>query len=240
MTPQPVNSLAQDTGVHLWTCHPARKRIDQKTGRVATMLAKFENLSLVALAVAAISLPGTAQAGTGSATGTATMAVVSQCSVSGATINLGTYVATNTWYTLANRTGINFSGSYTSGTSGQEYLNYGSVTCDTGTPYTLSIAGSGTGGTLKLTVNSQVAAFQPAVKRLGGAVVADSDAAFPGVGNIMTTRPLSGTGNGTAQSIAGNVLLTNSSAGFGSTVTLTAPFSQIGVYTDTLTYTLTF
>jgi len=93
---------------------------------------------------------------------------------------------------------------------------------------------------LKLTVNSQVAAFQPAVKRLGGAVVADSDAAFPGVGNIMTTRPLSGTGNGTAQSIAGNVLLTNSGAGFGSTVTLTAPFSQIGVYTDTLTYTLTF
>lgn len=204
------------------------------------MFAKIKNLSSAALAVAAISLPGAAIAGTGSATGAATMSVVSQCSVSGANIHLGTYLSTNTWFTVGNATGINFNNGYTAGSQGQEYLNYGSVTCDAGTPYTLSIAGTGTSGTLKVTINAQVGAFQTAVKRIGGTVVTDSDAGFTGVGNIMTTRPLSATGTGTAQTVLGSVLLTSSGAGFGSTNSLTAQLNQKGVFTDTITYTLTF
>lgn len=204
------------------------------------MFAKIKNLSSAALAVAAISLPGAAIAGTGSATGAATMSVVSQCSVSGANIHLGTYLSTNTWFTIGNATGINFNNGYTAGSQGQEYLSYGSVTCDAGTPYTLSIAGTGTSGTVKVTVNAQVGAFQPAVKRIGGTVVTDSDAGFAGVGNIMTTRPLSATGTGTAQTVLGSVLLTSPGAGFGSTNSLTSQLIQKGVYTDTMTYTLTF
>lgn len=204
------------------------------------MLSKFKNLPFAAFAVAVMALPGAAHAGTGSATGTATMAVVSQCSVSGANINLGTYLSTNTWFTVGNATGINFNGGYTAGSQGQEYLNYGSVTCDAGTPYTLSIAGTGTSGTVKVTVNAQVGAFQPAVKRIGGTVVTDSDGGFAGVGNIMTTRPLSATGTGTAQTVLGSVLLTSPGAGFGSTNSLTSQLTQKGVFTDTVNYTLTF
>lgn len=204
------------------------------------MISNFKNLSSAALIVAAMTLPGVAQAGTGSASGTSIMTVVNQCSVSGTNISLGTYLGTHTWYTVGNATGINFTNTYTAGTQGQEYLNFGSVTCDAGTPYTLSIAGTGTGGAVKLTVNSSVSAFQPAVKRLGGTVVSDSDAAFSGVGNIMTTRPLSGIGTGAAQTVLGSVMLTNSGVGLGSNFLLTSPLTQKGVFTDTITYTLTF
>lgn len=202
------------------------------------MLSKFKNLPLAAFAVAAMALPGVAHAGTSSATGTATMSVVSQCSVSGANIDLGTYLSTDTWATVGSVVGSNVSYTYTAGSRGQEYLNFGSVTCDAGTPYTLSIKGTGPNGAVNVAVNSQVAAFQPAVKRLGGTVVADSDAGFTGVGNIMTSRSLAGTG--TAQTVLGSVMISNMAAVGSTMATLTSQLTQKGVFTDTLNYTLTF
>lgn len=58
----------------------------------------IKNVSKVAIVAAAlVALPGMAQAGTATATGTATLTVINQCTVTGATVNLGSYTTSNTW-----------------------------------------------------------------------------------------------------------------------------------------------
>jgi len=62
-------------------------------------MAKFPKM--IALLGALAALPGAAQAGTATDTKTAAFDVINQCSVTGATINLGTYRTNQTWGDVA-------------------------------------------------------------------------------------------------------------------------------------------
>lgn len=225
----------------------------------------IKNVSKVAIVAAAlVALPGMAQAGTATATGTATLTVINQCTVTGATVNLGSYTTSNTWANVGTALGsfnganytvgslgqeyLNFgsvtcdSGApyYTAGSNGQEYLNFGSITCDSAAPYTLTIKGTATGdaGAIKLTHNGKAATFMPGIKKLGGNLVADSNATFAGAGVQVWQTPVAGTGTGTAQALLGNVTL--SFAGADTTALATDTLGAAGTASDTLTYTLNF
>ena len=169
----------------------------------------------LALATALVALPGVAHAGTSTATGTATLTVINQCTVTGATVNLGSYTTSNTWANVGAALGSYNGTTYTAGSLGQEYLNFGSVTCDTGTPYTLTIKGTATGvaGAIKITQGGKVATFLPAIKRVGGNAIADSNATYSGTGAQVYTSPVASTGTGSAQTLLGNVTLSFSASG---------------------------
>lgn len=195
----------------------------------------FTKIALAAGVIAA--LPSAAQAGTSTATGTATLTVMNQCTVTGSTLNLGTYTTTQTWGDVAATTGyIDLYGHFQVGTRGLEYLNFGSVTCDAGVPYTLTIMGSNRN--IQMTHNGKNSTFVPLIKKLGGVSVADNDPDFIGAGANVANDVLSGTGTGGAQALLGSVALysiLNSTTAY-----LTDQFGVAGVSTDTLTYTLTF
>lgn len=205
------------------------------------MIKLVKNLSGAALVAAMAALPGVAHAGTSTATGTAVLNVVNQCSVTGTTVNLGTYTAAQTWSQVGAALGSYNGISYTAGSQGQEYLNFGSITCDNGVPYTLSIKGTATGaaaGSIRITHNGKTVTFLPGIKKLAGNLVADSSVVYPGTGAQVGTGTLAGTGSGVAQSLFGNVTLN-----FSSTSTTALPADTLGVAgtaTDTLTYTLNF
>lgn len=201
----------------------------------------IKNVSKVAIVAAALfALPGMAQAGTATATGTATLTVINQCTVTGATVNLGSYTTSNTWANVGSALG-SFNGSnYTVGSLGQEYLNFGSVTCDSGAPYTLTIKGTATGvaGAIKITQGGKVATFLPAIKRVGGSGIVDSNATYSGTGAQVYTSPVASTGTGSAQTLLGNVTLSFSASG--TTALATDTLGTAGTASDSLTYTLNF
>lgn len=200
----------------------------------------FKNVSKLAIAAAAIAaLPGVAQAGTSTATGTAVLNVINQCTVAGANVNLGTYVAANTWAQVGAALGSYNGTTYTAGSQGQEYLSFGSITCDNATPYTLAIKGTATNGGIKITHNGKTAVFMPGIKKLNGVVVADTAGGFTGAGAQVATSTLAGTGTGAAQALLGNVTLNFNSAA-GTTALTTDTLGVAGTATDTLTYTLNF
>lgn len=196
-------------------------------------------LSKIALAAAAVAaLPGAAQAGTSTTTSNASFNVISQCTVTGKDVQLGTYTASQTWGDVGAALGSTTSNVYTMGSLGQEYLDMGSVTCDAGTPYTLSIKGSAAGfGMVKITHNGKVAEFHTYVKKLGGVAVADNNG-LVGSGAQVNSFTLAGTGTGTAQSLIGHA---NLHFGTGGTTALkTDALGAAGTATDTLNYTLNF
>ncbi len=201
----------------------------------------FKNLSKVALAAALVAVPGVAHAGTATATGQAVLNVINQCTVTGKNVNLGTFTANNTWGQVGAALGSYNGTTYTAGSQGQEYLDFGSVTCDNNTPYTLSIRGTSSfvAGAIKITHNGKTATFLPGIKRLAGNVVTDTSSTFAGTGAQVGTSTLSGTGTGTAQALLGNVTL-NFAVG-GAAAPLTGETLGVaGTATDTLTYTLNF
>lgn len=198
---------------------------------------------LLATAAAFIVAPSMAQAGTGTASGTATMSVMSQCSITGATVSLGTYSTNTTWATVGAALGqySTISGSYTPGTRGTEYLKFGSVTCDPGQSFAVSIRGTGTNaasGAIMITLNGKVAVFIQAIKRIGSDVVADNVISNPGAGAVLFNGPASGTGTGSAQDLLGSAIF---GLGYpGSTVVGTDTLGAATTASDPLTYTLTF
>ena len=201
------------------------------------MMNRIFKLAIAASAIAA--LPGVAHAGTATATGTVTLTVVDQCAVTGANVNLGTYAADNTWDDVAKALGKYDGTTYTAGSRGQEYLNYGSITCSNGIGYTLTIKGSATNGGIKINHNGKTAVFMPAIKKLAGTVVADTAGGFAGAGARVATSPLAGTGTGAAQALLGNVTLIFDAAA-GTTAAMTGTLGVAGTATDTLNYTLNF
>ena len=204
------------------------------------MFKKLNKIALVA-AAAVFALPGVANAGTATATGTASLTVVNQCSVTGATVNLGTFLASSTWASVAAELGHNKGGGViVTGTRGTEYLTWGSVTCDNGMAYTLSIAGTSgrLGGAIKMIVGGKEAVLTPHVKKIGAIVQTDDAWSGTGFGAFVGGSgrpPATGTGTGTAQAIVGAVQFHQST----SIATLTDALT-VGVYSDTLTYTLNF
>lgn len=197
-----------------------------------------------ALAAAAIAaLPGAAQAGTATATNSANFVVTNQCSVTGAVVNLGSYTTNTTWGQVGASLGLRNGPSFSAGSRGFEYLNYGSVTCDAGTPYTLSIKGTntiGNAGTATMVLNGKRVGLEMGVKKLGGVTMADSSAAWPNTGHQIWATPLSGTGTGVAQPILGNMTVYVFSVASATWANAGDTLGTPGQYTDDLTYTLNF
>ena len=90
-------------------------------------------VSRIACAAALLATPGLAHAGTSTATGSASMNVLNQCSVTGANVNLGTFTTNNTWADVGSQLGYWGEAMYSYGSQGASYANFGSVTCDAGT-----------------------------------------------------------------------------------------------------------
>lgn len=200
----------------------------------------FKNITKFAVAAAAVvALPGMAQAGTATASGTASMNVTNQCSVTGGNVDLGTYKPSLTWsHVLEQNSGWNAYGTFWLGSRGLEYANFGSVTCGNGVPYTLTIWGTSAGAkVIRLVVAGKTAYLAPFIKKVGATTAPDTGFA-PGAGSaVYSANSLSATGTGAQQVLLGSTLLDLSpSLGLLGTDQL----SVSGTYTDTLTYTLNF
>lgn len=192
----------------------------------------------------ALSTAQPAMAGTSSATGTVSFTVVNECSVAGSTVNLGTFLTTQTFQDIANANGyFDADDNWFEGTRGTGSVNLGSVTCDSGAPYTAAIQGSGPAGAITMSIGGKTVYASIWIKSIGGQVQAD--ALVPDLGayasDLSWDRP-SGVGSGTPQTILGTVPL-----GFGyvkqqngGTAELTDQLGTAATYADTLVYTLNF
>ena len=200
----------------------------------------FKTISKFAIAAAAVvALPGMAEAGTVTASGTAAMSVASQCSVTGATVNLGSFTTNDTWGTvLGQNGGWTALGVYTAGSRGFEYANFGSVTCDNGMPYSLAIWGTSASiKAIRITVAGKTAYLAPFIKKVGATTAANTGPATGAGAAVYSGSSLAATGTGAAQILLGSAQLDLSpSLGLLASDRLATP----GTYTDTLTYTLNF
>lgn len=204
----------------------------------------LSNFAKTAIAVATFAaLPGIAQAGTNAATANVTMQVASQCTVSGADVYLGAFRTTDTWSAVGTKHGYMTNGfTYVQGTAGQESLKFGSVTCDAGLPWRLQIKGTSSNasntGAISIMLNGKISIMYPAIKRVGGVVISDSNTYWPGTGMQVWSNILNQTGTGAPQDLLGNV-----SVAFYATGTTANPTSTMGwsgSASDTLTYTVSF
>lgn len=199
-----------------------------------TMITHFAKGAVAALAL--IALPGMAQAGTATDTKTATFRVVSQCSISGATVNLGTFKTTDTWAdVIAVHGWFDEFMVYYPGTAGPESLNLGSITCDSGVQYTFKIEGS-PGFLSELRINGKWMDLGPVIKKLGGVPVPDSSYS-PGVGN-PGWLPTAGVGTSALQSVVGSMAF--QPYFYVGTAPVTDKLTVPGSYSGTLKYTLNF
>lgn len=198
----------------------------------------MNHVSKIVAALGVLIFPCAAQAGTAAAVGTAAFNVVNQCSVTGETVNLGTFTVNDTWNDVASVHGSLKPG-YTAGTLGLESLNFGSVTCNSGTPYTMQIKGTATtsSNAMRFTVNGKTMAVFFHIKKLGGVVVPDNTG-LVGLGAQVHAGVLSGVGTGSAQSLLGHALFHFTTPA--TTALATDKLGVSGTYTDTLTYTLNF
>lgn len=205
------------------------------------MIHKASKLALAA--AAALWLPAAAQAGATTANAQASFNVDRQCSVSGATLDLGSYRTFNNWQDVANVLGY-FSSVYIAGSKGSQYLNYGSINCTSGTPWAVRIIGtngglSSNGVTYYMTTPSGTKFIRMSmwVKKVGNIVYPDVLPSHNGLGDSpQTANRIVGTGTGVNQNIIGSVAL-----GFGGTGSVLATDSLTqGRYVDNLEYTLTF
>lgn len=193
---------------------------------------------------ASIGLAHPAHAGTSTAAGTANFTVLTQCSIAGSTINLGTFTATQTFQDVANAHGyFDVDDNWIEGTRGTGSLNLGSVTCDSAVPYTANIQGSGPGGAIILDIGGNKLNATVWIKTIGNQAQADAVAPNLGAYASDTTWPTpNGVGTGAPQAISGTVPL---AFGFvkqsnGGTANLTDQLGTAGTFTDTLVYTLNF
>ena len=202
------------------------------------MIVRIIKAALVGATLFAV--PGMAVAGTSTATGAASFNVTNQCSVTGATVNLGTYLTSQTWAHVAAELGL-WNNSYTVGTRGQEYLTWGSVNCDAGIPFSLNLRGTSAHpwvpGGLRFTVGGAVLHFNPYVKKIGQTTIPDSPGSPSGAGAYIgqTNAPATAVGTGGPQEIRGSVTYNAAASG-----NLSSALTATGAFTDTLTYTLNF
>ena len=214
-------------------------------------MSRFKN---GALAIALAAFPGMAQAGTSTATGAASLNIVNQCSVAGANVDFGTFTANDT---IADVTAVNgrwdMTGGgvlYTIGTRGIEYAEWGSVTCDNGTPYSITIHGTGnylsTPNAVQFIWQNQSGSrvglvMDILVKKVGSDIAPDTEMEYPGAGTIVSRQPVAGIGTGAPQPIRGSAIFNFLGVG-DATGTYYVQSEKLvpGAYTDTLTYTLNF
>lgn len=199
-------------------------------------------LALSALAAAAaLALPSAAQAGTSTTTSSASFAVADQCTVTGATVNLGTYTSTQTWGDVAAVWGTSEGNTRYIGTKGTEGLEYGQVLCSNGLPYTLVVKGNwSTGFSSTFVINGRTTYLVPMFKSLGGVVLPDvNNSNIVGFGTRASFN-ISGTGTGVAQVLRGTMLVGIDAAGTPNGTFRTTQLATNGQVSTPLTYTLTF
>lgn len=206
--------------------------------------------SCLALA-ACLASASAASAGTGTASGTATLNVVNQCTITGANVSLGTFRTTDTLQALANQTGYwdGVTGKLEPGTNGIGTVSLGSVTCDNGTPYTISMQGMGWLGSVDIQMPAGVVEVYPMVKKIGDYVVPDGDADANGFGKWASPEklatyteqsPLGTTANGAPQQIMGNVITWAFPFHDGGYMGTDEQLGAAGVYTGSWVTTLNF
>ena len=197
------------------------------------MIRQASKLTLAA--AAALALPTTAQAGTETTTSTASFNVVQQCAVTGATVNIGTYIAGQTWLDLGKETGYGPSGvPFVPGTRGKQWANFGSILCTPGTYFTIRLSGN-VNGCITFIMNNKTYYLSAWANKIGTVTVPDGvPSVYPGGGKNMGSMTFGTNGTGVAQPILGSVIL-QESAGSRFSDPLLA-----GQYVDPLTYTLTF
>lgn len=179
------------------------------------------------------------------------MNVVNTCTVTGTTVNLGTFRTTDTLQTVGNKIGYQDGETYelVAGTDGVGTVSMGSVTCDSGTSYTLTMESTGWYGSMDIQMHAGILELYPMVSKIGDTVITDGTTGFNGFGKwpspqtlaIYTDQSPVGTiATGAPQEIKGNVIAwvapTYSNGYMGGDQELGTP----GVYTGTWTTTLYF
>jgi len=200
-------------------------------------------IALSALATAAaLCLPAAAQAGTSTTTSTASFAVADQCTVTGATVNLGTFRADQTWGDVGNAVGANRDGLVLNRNAGVAYLTFGSVTCSNGVPYTLVARGNKFSGmNMTFTVNGYEARFSPFIKTLGGVVVPDSRTGTYAQHGRLFGDNISGVGTGVAQPMVGSMIAEfTQTVNPGNAAQQDTPLGVAGQHVSPIDFTLTF
>ncbi len=201
-----------------------------------------KSISTIAVAAAFVAaLPGMAHAGTSDDQGSAVFDVVTQCSVTGANVDLGAFLTTQTWGDVAKELGeVNSSNpDPIYGTKGKTYVKWGSVTCNKDLEYFVQMHGSTASARVVFTHNGKAIGFLPFVEELGGV----TGFGIPGASIAGTGKSLylgfTATGTGARQDMLGSAMLR-----FGSQYTSVTPTDVIGgpptALTDTLNYKLTF
>lgn len=198
------------------------------------MIRKASKLALAA-ATAALCLPAAAQAGTETTTSTASFNVVQQCAVTGATVVVGTYLTSQTWLDLGKDVGYKTAtGTFVAGTKGNQYANYGSVLCTSGTYFTIKITGKNS-PFISFDMNNKTYILSAWASKIGNVAIPDgAPLAYPGAGKNLGSSTFGTNGTGVPQPILGSVIFTETAL-----VSLSDPLLA-GQYVDPLTYTLTF
>lgn len=206
--------------------------------------------SCVALA-ACFAGASAASAGTSTASGTATLNVVNQCTVTGANVSLGTYRTTDTMQAVADQIGYQDGTTYQfiAGSKGIGSVSLGSVTCDNGTPYTISMLSSGEAGSVHIQIPAGTIEMYMMVKKIGDYIVPDGDFYLNGFGKDASPdvlayyperSPLGTIANGAPQQIMGSTpawLPPTTSGGY---VGANELLGTAGVYTGSWVTTLNF
>lgn len=198
---------------------------------------------IAAAGIALAALPGVAQAGTATTTSTASFNVITQCSVTGATVDLGTFTVNNTFFELGQKIGYTYpaQGTEQPGTDGYEGVTWGTVNCNNGTPYSVKIKGNSPYNGILINVGGKTAHLMTFVKTIGGVTAPLNEGSWTAVWGASanpSTSGAAGVGTGTAQAIRGSAPIYFQLAGL--TALDTDKFNVAGTYTDNLTYTLNF
>lgn len=201
--------------------------------------------------VACLAGASAASAGTSTANGTATMSVINQCTITGANVSLGTFRTTDTLQTVANQTGYwdGDQDKHVVGTNGVGSVSLGSVTCDIGTPYSITMDSNGWYGGVEFQMQSGTVLLFPFVKKIGdkvftgGSGYMDPFGIWPSTGNLQWyggTQLVNAIATGAPQQIMGNVIPWVSATTEGGYLGTDLPLGQAGVYTGSWTTTLNF
>lgn len=200
-----------------------------------------ELFAICTLIGAVIAMPSIAYAGTSSATGTASLRVVNQCTVSGGNINLGTFKASDTWSdVMAVHGSTDIDGNYFAGSAGDRSLTWGSVTCDAGVPYHVKMSGRADIGysMVQFDVNGKKMYAWQMIKEIDGATVPDTYYLI-GAG-LWGSDGANGVGTGATQIIKGNLIFDPTMSNAPDAALASDALTVAGSYVAGLDYVLTF
>lgn len=198
-----------------------------------------KSLFRTALALGLVAMPLAARAGTTTAVSNVGVEFAAQCTVTGATVNMGTYRSTQTWGNVASVLGYYDDNGSVEGSAGTASLEFGSVNCSAGTPYTLVVQGND-GFNSYFVVNEEFVYMIPMFKSLGGTTLPDlSNTPFPGFGT-RASFPISHVGTGAPQVLRGTMLIgIDENRAYG-TVHPQQPIGTTAQLSTPLSYVLTF